>query len=249
MFKLLCYFAVFLFTLWALPSNAGTCTSISRTNNGANSVLTSTKYNSDLNSAYTAINAFDGGCITDGTLELAAFAAGDLEKVGRVGEVIMWVTETCPTNFLQLDGAAVSRTTYADLYSVIGNAYGEGNGTTTFNVPDMRGKFARGHDDGAGNDPDAASRTACNTGGNTGDNIGSCQDDAFQGHYHDLKFTGTINTGVGGAVGGSASYSTDSQEVRSPITDGSNGTPRTTSETRPDNVYFTFCIRHTDQDT
>jgi hypothetical protein len=51
---------------------AGTCTSISRTNNSANAVLTSAKYNADLNTSYTNQNAYDGGCVTDGTLEAAA---------------------------------------------------------------------------------------------------------------------------------------------------------------------------------
>lgn len=53
------------------------CTSISRTNSSALSVLTSTKYNSDLNTVYTAVNAFDGGCITDGTLESTALNTSD----------------------------------------------------------------------------------------------------------------------------------------------------------------------------
>lgn len=51
---------------------AGTCTSISRTNSASLSVLTSTKYNTDLNTVYTAVNSLDGGCITDGTLETDA---------------------------------------------------------------------------------------------------------------------------------------------------------------------------------
>ena len=58
-------------------SQAGTCTSISRTNAAALSVLTSTKYNTDLNTAYTAVNNFDGGCVTDGTLESTALNATD----------------------------------------------------------------------------------------------------------------------------------------------------------------------------
>lgn len=56
---------------------SGTCTSISRTNNAANTVLTSTKYNLDHNTAYNAINAADGGCISDGTLEDGALNATD----------------------------------------------------------------------------------------------------------------------------------------------------------------------------
>jgi len=60
------FFAFFLVTQNA---KAGTCTTISRTDNSSNSVLTSTKYNADHNTAYSAHNSFDGGCVTVGTLE------------------------------------------------------------------------------------------------------------------------------------------------------------------------------------
>lgn len=62
-------FIVLLFLIISAQSFGATCTSISRTNNSANAVLTSTKYNTDLNTVYTAANALDGGCITDATLE------------------------------------------------------------------------------------------------------------------------------------------------------------------------------------
>jgi hypothetical protein len=62
-------FIVLLAFLLISTVKAGTCTSISRTNSASLSVLTSTKYNTDLNTVYTAANAFDGGCITSGTLE------------------------------------------------------------------------------------------------------------------------------------------------------------------------------------
>lgn len=54
------------------------------------------------------------------------------------GVVKMWLTTTAPTGYLLCDGSAVSRTTYAALFAVIGTAYGIGDGSTTFNVPDMR---------------------------------------------------------------------------------------------------------------
>lgn len=57
--------------------HAGTCSSISRTNAASLSVLTSTKYNTDLNTVYSAANALDGGCITDGTLESSALNSTD----------------------------------------------------------------------------------------------------------------------------------------------------------------------------
>ena len=53
---------------------------------------------------------------------------------------------TAPTGWLLCDGAAVSRTTYAALFAVIGTAYGAGNGSTTFNVPDLKGRTPVGRD-------------------------------------------------------------------------------------------------------
>jgi len=73
LYPILLFFVVF----GAKDVLAGTCTSISRTNNSANAVLTSTKYNLDLNTVYTAVNALDGGCVTDGTLEKAAVNTTD----------------------------------------------------------------------------------------------------------------------------------------------------------------------------
>lgn len=58
-----------------------------------------------------------------------------------------------PAGYLYCNGQAVSRTTYAALYAVIGNRWGAGDGWSTFNLPDMRGVFPRGWDDGRGVDP------------------------------------------------------------------------------------------------
>lgn len=60
------------------------------------------------------------------------------------GEIKLWPTSTAPTGWLSCNGAAVSRTTYDTLYALVGTAFGVGDGTTTFNVPDMRGRFVRG---------------------------------------------------------------------------------------------------------
>lgn len=62
------------------------------------------------------------------------------------GAVIPWSTNIAPPNWLLCDGSAVSRTTYASLYSVIGITYGAGDGSTTFNLPDMRGRTIVGRD-------------------------------------------------------------------------------------------------------
>lgn len=89
-----------------------------------------------------------------------------------------------PSGWLFCNGQAVSRTTYAALFAVIGITHGQGDGSTTFNVPDYRGRFLRGVDGGTARDPDAATRTAMGTGGNTGDAPGSVQGHAFQTHTH-----------------------------------------------------------------
>jgi microcystin-dependent protein len=80
-----------------------------------------------------------------------------------------------PAGWLLCDGSAVSRTTYATLFAAIGINFGGGDGIATFNLPDLRGRFARGADLGAGRDPDAARRTASNPMGPTGDVVGSLE--------------------------------------------------------------------------
>lgn len=61
-----------------------------------------------------------------------------------VGVVASFGFGTLPQGYLDCDGSAVSRTTYKALFDVIGTAFGVGDGSTTFNVPDMRGVFPRG---------------------------------------------------------------------------------------------------------
>jgi phage-related tail fiber protein len=80
--------------------------------------------------------------------------------------------------WLICDGAAVSRTIYKLLFEAISTIHGQGDGATTFNLPDYRGRFLRGVNEGSGRDPDAGSRTAANTGGLTKDNVGSIQPSA-----------------------------------------------------------------------
>ena len=65
-----------------------------------------------------------------------------------VGEVAYFARTTPPSGWLKANGAAVSRTTYAALFAAIGTTFGAGDGRTTFNLPDLRGEFIRGLDDG-----------------------------------------------------------------------------------------------------
>ena len=61
-----------------------------------------------------------------------------------MGAITAYATNTVPAGWLLCNGQAVSRTTYADLFTTIGTIYGVGDGTTTFNVPDLRNEFIRG---------------------------------------------------------------------------------------------------------
>lgn len=62
------------------------------------------------------------------------------------GAILIWSTNTAPSGYLLCDGSSVSRTTYANLFAVIGTTYGSGDGSSTFNLPDLKGKFPVGRD-------------------------------------------------------------------------------------------------------
>lgn len=99
-----------------------------------------------------------------------------------VGAMLFYGAQAAPTGYLECDGAAVSRTTYASLFTKIGVSFGPGDGVTTFNVPDMRGKFPRGWDHGAGVD--------------AGRVFGSSQDDGFRSHRHLNGISDDNNSGA-----------------------------------------------------
>lgn len=134
-----------------------------------------------------------------------------------------------PLGYLVCDGSAVSRTTYANLFNDIGTLWGAGDGSTTFNLPDLRGQFLRGKNNGSGYDPDAGSRS-------TGDQVGSYQGNQILSHGHVIyqnMYWGNQYTGNQGWCGD----------------DGYTGSPTNYtntvggSETRPLNVYVNYCIK------
>lgn len=114
---------------------------------------------------------------------------------------------------------------------------GDGDGSTTFTVPDLRGNFARGWNDNAAVD---ANRT-----------IGDMQLDAMQGHFHGASTSAQIASSggiLGVTSGGTGTFfyqnSGASVTVGNPTTDGANGTPRTAAESRPRNVSLLATIRY-----
>ena len=154
------------------------------------------------------------------------------------GIQVSYAGTIAPQEWLLCDGAEVSRTTYARLYTAIADTYGEGNGSTTFNVPDYRGRFLRGSDDmgsgAAGVDPDAAGRTAMSTGGNTGENVGSVQIEAVGPHTHGVKARGNTVSDTGSDIAMGAAEATvfifDSETA-------------TGNETRPINANVNIIIK------
>ncbi len=72
------------------------------------------------------------------------------DEIGKrgvpIGSIDYFATTTPPTGYLKADGAAVGRETYPDLFAAIGTTFGEGDGSTTFNLPDLMGRFPEGHD-------------------------------------------------------------------------------------------------------
>lgn len=87
-----------------------------------------------------------------------------------VGEVKIYAGATAPTGWLFCYGQAISRTTYATLFAVIGTTYGVGDGSTTFNVPDIRGRVIAGQDDMGGT---SANRLTNADDGLDGDTLGA----------------------------------------------------------------------------
>lgn len=94
------------------------------------------------------------------------------------GAVFCIAVSTVPSDYLECSGTAVSRTTYSALFAVIGTTYGAGNGSTTFNLPDLRGEFVRGYDHGRGIDVIPSGRA-----------IGSAQSSQNASHTHTATVT------------------------------------------------------------
>lgn len=93
------------------------------------------------------------------------------------GTIVPFAGANVPSGWLLCNGASVSRAEYSALFAAIDIAWGAQD-LESFNVPDLRGRFLRGADQGQGNDPDAAFRTSSQSGGNEGDAIGSYQNSA-----------------------------------------------------------------------
>jgi microcystin-dependent protein len=149
---------------------------------------------------------------------------------GMPGDMRLSATDACPEGRLPCNGSAISRTTYAALYGVIGTKWGTGDGSTTFNLPDARGEFIRGLDGGRGVDAARA--------------FGSSQDHQLQDHKHFTEANGSTSGG------GSASYpisTTGLYYVNATPTLGLTSDPNSGAnhgtETRPRNITALVTIK------
>jgi hypothetical protein len=145
------------------------------------------------------------------------------------GSYLFWSTETPPDGYLECNGVAVSRTTYSGLFAVIAEMYGVGDGSTTFNLPDFRGRFPRGWAHGQSTDPDRASRTDRGD-GTTGDHVGTKQADELKSHRHFGGEAALSGVGPGTGMRGT--------------TDNYPTTYTGGNETRPINVNILVCIKY-----
>lgn len=148
----------------------------------------------------------------------AISAGGFLTPTG----FIQWgAVAAAPTGWLLCDGSAVSRTTYSGLFSAIGTTFGTGDGSTTFNVPDLREAGVVG----------VGTRGSGVTAHDTY-TLGQFKDDQLQGHWTDVAI-GNGGSGVS-ITATSIAQGTATATVsagRAPIADGTNGTPRTGTTT------------------
>jgi len=154
-----------------------------------------------------------------------------------IGFPIVWLLPALPSSdHLDLEGQLLNRIDYAELFALYGITYGAGDGTTTFQLPDMRGLFMRVWDHSKGIDPDSAART--NRGdGVVGDFVGTKQEDALQEHSHGSAAASAGSHPVGGGTGASSPDINDKQT----LTTGTAG--NYSSETRPINIYVRMIIR------
>ena len=202
---------------------------------------------------------------------LAVPYARKAENGVPVGTMVAFAgpSNNVPSGWLLCNGSAVSKTTYAQLYAVLSNTWGESGGN--FNLPDTRGRFLRGVDGGIARDEDRASRTASAAGGLSGDNVGTVQADAtaqpkgtaFNGttssngshshSYNDVIFmehTGTTQA-YNNEIGSSGSDNDNESHERARTTGTEPNHNHTVSvssggdsETRPENVTVFYIIKY-----
>jgi microcystin-dependent protein len=158
------------------------------------------------------------------------------------GSIVAFGGSSAPSGWLLCNGEAVSRTTYANLFAAIGTTYGDGDGSTTFNLPNAQGVFLRG----------AGSQAV---GGITySSTLGASENDQLQGHEHVEGMNNASGTPgmtvsvssrtLGNVVSWGSTTTAQRTGTVGPVSDGTNGTPRIGTETRPVNISVNYIIKY-----
>ena len=166
------------------------------------------------------VTGISAGGLPSGVVTETTLSSSAISYVAPPGAVCYVAQNTAPSGWLKANGAAVSRTAYATLFAALGTTFGAGNGSTTFNLPDLRGEFPRGWDDSRGVDSGRA--------------FGSAQADAFSSHIHT---TGQTGTGLNGSI--STTGATVGVVGGGAQTTGTTGS----TETRPRNIALLAIIK------
>ncbi|MBX7240360.1 MAG: phage tail protein [Bacteroidia bacterium] len=166
------------------------------------------------------------------------------------GTIVAFGGTTPPAGWLLCDGTSYNAAQYPALYAAI--LFNFGGQGANFNVPDLRGRFLRGVDGNANRDPDKASRTAMNTGGNVGNLVGSVQADTLGSHGHGINDPGHSHSLSAGnnTVNGPDARVQHADQTWSPIDNTGVSTTNISvqntggSETRPINANVNYIIKY-----
>ena len=154
------------------------------------------------------------------TVASANMVTATAQALLPAGAVMPFAMSSAPSGWLAADGAAVSRTDYSALFAAIGTTHGAGNGSTTFNLPDLRGIFVRG----------SGSQTI--SGDTYSGTFAAKQQDEFKSHTHTYTRYAQIITRQGG---GDNNVWAATAGVATSATGG--------TETRPANIALLYCIK------
>jgi microcystin-dependent protein len=147
------------------------------------------------------------------------------------GAVMSFAMNSAPTGWLACNGAAVSRSTYSALFSAVSTTYGTGDGSTTFNVPDLRGYFVRGWG--------VAGQNGTNSDGTASGTFAAKQADALKTHTHPYeKNVNTLN-----AAFGATAFNQVWNGFNGNGSNTGNPSTGTSTETRPKNIAMLYCIK------
>jgi microcystin-dependent protein len=174
----------------------------------------------------------------DPTTALQAATKQYVDAAGPAGAIMAFAGTTAPSGWLKCEGQAISRTTYATLFAVIGTTWGAGDTTTTFNVPDLRGMFVRG----------TGTNATGSSSGAVGPSVGTYAADTYLNHTHtDSGHThtystpnttqggGTYTSGTVGPLSVTNTSGTGTANIQTSTTGG--------TETKPKNYGVLYIIK------